>query len=92
MDEHRHLSSKTEAVTDFLWWTCKREGTGNRMLHCTPLSVCFSFFFFFQIRSSFFVVKCRGKLGGLAKQRWMFSSKQSADGAHSREKLCKSLH
>lgn len=36
------------------------------MLHCTSV-------FFFQIRSSFLVVKCRGKLDGLAKQRWMFS-------------------
>lgn len=45
-----------------------------------------------KICSSFFVVKCRGKLDGLAKQRWMFSLKRSADGAHSRGKLCKSLH
>lgn len=54
----------------------------------------FGFFFPFPtyIASSFFVVKCRGKLDGLAEQRWMFSLKRSADGAHSRGKLCKSLH
>lgn len=48
--------------------------------------------YFFQICSSCFVVKCCGKLDGLAKQRWKFSLKQSVDGAHSRGKLCKSLH
>lgn len=87
----KHFSSALKqksvlAAADFLWWTCKREKMGKRVLHCTFL------LFFFKIRSSFFVVKCRGKLDGLAKQRWMFSPKQSVDGAHSRGKLCKSLH
>lgn len=79
---------ETEAASvDFLWWTCKREGSGQE-----SASLHLSVIFFLKIHSSFFVVKCRGKLDGLAKQRWMFSLKQSADGAHSRGKLCKSLH
>lgn len=81
----KYLSSKNEAVAaDFLWWTCKEEGMGKGVLHLSGR--------FFQIRSTFFVVKCCGKLDGLAKQRWMFSPKQSVDGPHSRGKLCKSLH
>lgn len=72
-----HLSSKTELLLlTISSGHCKREEMSS----------------LFQFRSSFSVVKCCGKLDGLAKQRWMFSPKQSADGAHSRGKLCKSLH
>lgn len=77
---HGHQKRLRLPLLTFCGGHVKERGVGKRVI------------FFLKIHSSFFVVKCRGKLDGLAKQRWMFSLKQSADGAHSRGKLCKSLH
>lgn len=82
--EPKHLGSKTGPPLLTLCAGHVRERRWVRERFAAPL--------LFNFALPFFVVKCCGKLDSLAKQRWMFSPKQSADGTHSRAKLCKSLH
>ena len=81
---------KPEAASaHFLWRTCKRKGMSQSYL-AAPLF--FHFFPPFQFTLLFSLLNAAENRTAWQSRGGCFSLKRSADGAHSRGKLCKSLH